>query len=230
MDLNLTVWRKQKNRIIQIRLIYFDVKPTLNVSSDNFHQDIDITRIVFNSDGCLFVLFCFVFSTLFILSDLLPYCLFGKTNTKYTLGRHLTWMTSRRSVNIKTYLFLHISLKTGGFFWSLKKPSFSNIIPRAKNVLNTFKLRVLNVRLWIFRYIHFLYSCYLDKHPSWCEQFSWYQSPDEGYKTDMFNVGFTSKSINLIWIILGFFFCFLHTVRFRSIFTSIYIYIYNQLI
>ena len=23
--------------------------------------------------------------------------------------------------------------------------------------------------------------CYFDKHPSLCEQFSWYQSPDHGY-------------------------------------------------
>ena len=31
--------------------------------------------------------------------------------------------------------------------------------------------------------IHFLCSCYLDKHPSLYEQhFSWYQSPDEGYQ------------------------------------------------
>ena len=49
-----------------------------------------------------------------------------------------------------------------------------NIIPRAKQVLNTFKLRMLNARLYIFRYIHFICSCY-EQH------FSWYQSPDEGY-------------------------------------------------
>ena len=32
MDLNPTAWRKSKNRIIQIRWIYFDVKSTLKVS------------------------------------------------------------------------------------------------------------------------------------------------------------------------------------------------------
>ena len=46
---------------------------------------------------------------------------------------------------------------------------------------NTFKLRMLNVCLRIFPCVHFLCYCYLDKHPSLCEQFSRYQSPDEGY-------------------------------------------------
>ena len=83
--------------------------------------------------------------------------------------------------NIKTYLSLHISLKPGGFFWSLKNPTFSNSIPRAKHILNIFELRTLNAALYLFHYIHFICSCYLDKHPWQCEQFSCYQSPDEGH-------------------------------------------------
>ena len=55
---------------------------------------------------------------------------------------------------------------------SLKNPTFSNIIPHVKHILNTFKLRTQNTRLYLFRYIDFIYSCYLDKHPSLCEQFS----------------------------------------------------------
>ena len=108
-------------------------------------------------------------------------CPLRKTNTKCILTWHLTWLTSKRSVNIKTYLSLHISLKTGGLFWSLKNTTFSSTIPRAINILNSFKLRTLNARLYLFRYIHFIGSCYLDKHPSPCKQFLWYQSPDEVY-------------------------------------------------
>ena len=60
-------------------------------------------------------------------------------------------MTSRQSVNIKTYLSLDIFLKTGGLFWSFKNRTFSKIIPCAKHVLNTFKLRTLTAHLWLFR-------------------------------------------------------------------------------
>ena len=41
--------------------------------------------------------------------NLLSYCPFGKTNTNYILTRHLTWMTSKLSVYMKTYLSLRIS-------------------------------------------------------------------------------------------------------------------------
>ena len=71
-------------------------------------------------------------------------------------------------------------LKTGKLFWSLKNPTYSNIIPRAKHV--PFKLRTLYARLYVFRYIHCICPCYFDKHPLRCEQFSWYQNPDEGYQ------------------------------------------------
>ena len=44
----------------------------------------------------IFTNFDYVFSATFILSDfnpyLLSYCPYGKTNTKYNLTRHLTWM------------------------------------------------------------------------------------------------------------------------------------------
>ena len=47
---------------------------------------------------------------IYILSNADPYLVsyspFGKTNTKYSVTRHLTWITSKRSVNTKTYLFL----------------------------------------------------------------------------------------------------------------------------
>ena len=39
---------------------------------------------------------------------------------------HLTWMTSWRSVNIKTYRSLHIPLKAGGLFWSHRNPFFKH--------------------------------------------------------------------------------------------------------
>ena len=76
---------------------------------------------------------------------------FGKTNTKYILTRHLTWMTSKRSVYTKTYLSLRISLKDGRIFLvSLKNLTFSNIFPCAKHVLHTFKFRTLCARLYLF--------------------------------------------------------------------------------
>ena len=54
----------------------------------------------------------------------------------------------------------------------LKNSTFLNIIPCAKHILNTFKLRMLYAHLYLFHCIHFICSYYLDKHPSLCEQFS----------------------------------------------------------
>ena len=48
------------------------------------------------------------------------------------------------------------NLKKTGLFWALKNPTFSNIIPCTKHILNTFKLRTLKVCLRTFCYIHFL--------------------------------------------------------------------------
>ena len=47
---------------------------------------------------------------------LLSKCPFGKISTKYMLTRHLTWMTSKLSVYMKTFLSLSISLKDGKIF------------------------------------------------------------------------------------------------------------------
>ena len=77
--------------------------------------------------------------------------LLKKANTKYILIRHLTWMTSKRSVYMKTYLSLRIFfLRLEDFFCLLKNPTFKNIIPCAKHVLNTFKLRTLICTLYLF--------------------------------------------------------------------------------
>ena len=74
-----------------------------------------------------------------------------KTNRKYILTGHLTWMTSKRSVCMKTYLSLRISLKGWRIYLiSWKIPTFSNIFPRDKHVLNTFELRTLYARLYVF--------------------------------------------------------------------------------
>ena len=39
---------------------------------------------------------------------LLSYCPFGKTNTKYILTWHLTWMTSKRDIYIYIYIYIYI--------------------------------------------------------------------------------------------------------------------------
>ena len=74
------------------------------------------------------------------------------------------------SLIMKTYQSLHISLKKLGFFPISRNQILSNITARAKHVLKTFKLRTLHLCLYIIRYIHFLCSCFLYKHPSLCEQ------------------------------------------------------------
>ena len=63
---------------------------------------------------------------------------------------------------------------------SLGNPTFSNIFSRAKHVRNTFKLWTLCERFVSFRWVLFICSCYLSKHPLLCELF-WYPSPDDGY-------------------------------------------------
>ena len=126
---------------------------------------------------------------------LLSYCPFGKTNTKYILTWYLTRMTSKQSVYMKTYLFLRISLKkTGGFFLSLKKnPTFSNIFPCTKHILNTFKLRTLCARLYLF-VIYTLFAPIISTSIHRYEN----NSPDikvlmKVIRTETFNVGFTSQ-------------------------------------
>ena len=91
-----------KNRIIQIRWIYFDVKPTLNVS----------------------VLIAFI-----------------RTLISWEMLFTQQWMLVEITGAKKRYIRKNIR--------TLKNPTFSNIIPRAKHVLNTFKLGTLNVRYYI---------------------------------------------------------------------------------
>ena len=82
--------------------------------------------------------------------------------------------------------------KIGGFFWSLKNPTFFKHPSTCQT--HTFKLSTLNVRLWIFRYIHFLCSRYLDKHQSCVNNISHdIKVLMKVIKTETFNVGFTSK-------------------------------------
>ena len=130
---------------------------------NNLHYDFDITLSDSNS-------------------YLLSYCHFGKINNKihsYMTSNMDDFKTICKYKNLTTSAYFF--KKTGGFFLSLKGPTFSNIIQRAKHVLNTFKLRTLYTHLYLFHYRHFICSSYLNKHSSLCEQFSWYQSPDEGY-------------------------------------------------
>ena len=89
------------------------------------------------------------------------------------------------------------------FLLSLKKnPTFLNIIPRTKHVLNDFKLRTQYSRLYLFVvYILFviltciyLYVNNSDDIKVWMKVI----------KTETLNVGNTSQKIHLIWIILLF--------------------------
>ena len=83
---------------------------------------------------------------------------------------------------------------TRGFFLSLKKnPTFSNIIPCAKHVLNTFKLRTLCARLYLF-IIYILFAPIILTSTHCCVN----NSHDikvlmKVIKTETFNVGFISK-------------------------------------
>ena len=81
----------------------------------------------------------------------------------------------------KNFLTSAYFSKNGRIFFISKNSTVSNIIPCAKHVLNNLKLGTLNAYWYLFRYIHFIWSCYVGKHPSLWEQFSWHQSPDEGY-------------------------------------------------
>ena len=69
--------------------------------------------------------------------------------------------------------------------------------------------------------ILFICSCYLSKHPS-VSELLWYPSPDDGYWNQNIQHRLYITINSLIWIM---FFCYLHTVRFWSIFTFIYLYI-----
>ena len=60
----------------------------------------------------------------------------------------------------------------------LKNPIFLNIIPGAKHVLDTFKLRTLYVRLYLF-VVYILFAPVILTSTHRCVNIS--QSPDEGY-------------------------------------------------
>ena len=98
-------------------------------------------------------------------------------------------MISKQSVYMKTYLSLRISLKDGRFFSSLKKnPTFSNINPRAKHVLNTFKPRTLCARLYLL-IVYILFAPVISTSFHCCVN----NSPDinvpmEVIETETFNV------------------------------------------
>ena len=68
---------------------------------------------------------------------LLSYCPFGKTNTKYNLTWHLTWMIPNDLYIWKLNCFCIFLNKLSRFFGN---PTFSNIFPHARYVLMTFEL------------------------------------------------------------------------------------------
>ena len=76
----------------------------------------------------------------------------------------------------------------------LKNPIFSNIIPRAKHVLNTFKLRTLYARFFFFFVVYILFAPVILTSIFRCVN----SSHDikvlmKVIKTETFNVGFTSQ-------------------------------------
>ena len=162
----------------------------------------------------------FLFSTFFIISNLdpclLPYYSFGKPNAKSTLKRHLSLLTSRWSVNIKTYLSQYILLKTGGLFWSLRNPTFFEHHSTCQ--IRTEYFRIKNTKytfmnLWLYTFSLLLLSW---QESTLCEQdFTWYQSPDEGYRNKNVKNWLSSKinSFHLDYFLFFYFFI-------------IYIYIY----
>ena len=83
--------------------------------------------------------------------------------------------------------------KTGEFFLSLKNPTFSNI-PRAKHVGDTFKLRTLDARLYLFvEYILFA-SVILESIHRCVKDSNDIKVLMKVIKTETFNVvGFTSQ-------------------------------------
>ena len=97
-------------------------------------------------------------------------------------------------IYMKTYLFLRISLKDGCIFLvSLKKFNIPNIIPRAKHVLNTFKLRTLYAHLYLFIvYILFALVIMTSIHRSVNTSHD-IKVLMKVIKTETFNIGFTSQ-------------------------------------
>ena len=91
-------------------------------------------------------------------------------------------MTSNDLYIQKLTNLLRISLKDGKIFLvSCKNPTFSNIFRRAKYVPNTFKLRTQCACLYLF-VVYILFAPVISTSIHHCsEQFSWYQSPDDGY-------------------------------------------------
>ena len=140
----------------------------------------------------------YVFSATFILSDfnpyLLSYCPFGKTNTKYNLTWHLTWM-----IPIDIYMYIWKLICRCIFLnkWAV----LSRFFGKSQHFQIFF--HVPDIFLWLLNYERYVYvyvsfrciflicSCHLSKHPSLCELFS-YQSPDDGYWNRNVNVDFTS--------------------------------------
>ena len=96
----------------------------------------------------------------------------------------------------------------GRFFLSLKKnPTFSNIIPCAKYILNTFKLRTLYACLYLFIvYILFAPVILTSIHP--CVNNPHIKVLMKVIETKTSNIDFNITINSPIWIIL--FFCFLH--------------------
>ena len=63
---------------------------------------------------------------------------------------------SKRSIHMKTYLFVYFSINRRFCLVSLGNPTFSNMFPRSRHVLMTFEFWTLYARLWIFSlYISF---------------------------------------------------------------------------
>ena len=169
------------------------------------------------------------------MSDFNPYSFsyrpFGKTNTKYNLTRHLTWMVPNdlyiwkltcRCVflNKREVLFLFL------FLWEIQHFQICFHVP------DTF-LWLLNYERYVhvcasFRCIFLICSCHLSKHPSQCELF-WYPRPDDGYWNWNVNLDFKSKYIHQFG--LCFFFLLPSYCRILIyIYFHIYIYIYTRII
>ena len=94
-----------------------------------------------------------------------------------------------KNLSITAYFFK----RREDFSFLLKNPTFLNIIPRAKHVLNTFKLRTLYARSYIFRYIHFICFYDLDSIHRCVNNSHDIKVLMKVIKTESFNVDFTSQ-------------------------------------
>ena len=90
-------------------------------------------------------------------------------------------------------IFAYFFKRREDFSHLLKNPPFSNIFPRTKHILNTFKLRTLYARLYLF-VVYILFAPVISTSIHRCvNNFSDIKVLMKVSETETFNVDFTSQ-------------------------------------